>query len=58
MCHVFRGAEQGALHNSEFMIIEWYRCGWALAALMAEVDALLRRLLGAAAGSAGAATEL
>ncbi len=50
MCHVFRGEEQGALHNSEFMIIEWYRLGWTLAALMDEVDQLLRRQLGAAAG--------
>ena len=45
MCHVFRGEEQGQLHNSEFMIVEWYRRGWAFAALMEEVDALLRQLL-------------
>jgi lysyl-tRNA synthetase class 2 len=50
MCHVFRGEEQGALHNSEFMILEWYRLGWTLDALMDEVDQLLRRQLGAAAG--------
>jgi lysyl-tRNA synthetase class 2 len=50
LCHVFRGAEQGKLHNSEFMIVEWYRLGWTLAALMDEVDQLLRRQLGAAAG--------
>ena len=49
MCHVFRGDEQGKLHNSEFMIVEWYRRGWAFAALMEEVDALLRRLMGEAA---------
>ncbi len=48
MCHVFRGEEQGQLHNSEFMIVEWYRRGWGFAALMEEVDALLRRLMGAA----------
>ena len=52
MCHVFRGEEQGALHNSEFMIVEWYRRGWALAALMDEVDVLLRHLVGAATGAA------
>ena len=51
MCHVFRGEEQGALHNSEFMIVEWYRRGFAFAALMEEVDALLRRVLGVAAGA-------
>jgi len=45
MCHVFRGDEQGRLHNSEFMIVEWYRLGWAFAALMEEVDALLRALM-------------
>jgi elongation factor P--(R)-beta-lysine ligase len=50
LCHVFRGEEQGALHNSEFTIVEWYRLGWTLDALMDEVDQLLRRQLGAAAG--------
>jgi len=49
LCHVFRGDEQGRLHNSEFMIVEWYRRGWGCAALMAEVDALLRTLLEATA---------
>jgi lysyl-tRNA synthetase class 2 len=51
MCHVFRGEEQGTLHNSEFMIVEWYRLGWTLEALMDEVDQLLRRQLGAASGA-------
>ncbi len=50
LCHVFRGEEQGALHNSEFMIVEWYRLGWKFEALMDEVDQLLRRQLGTAAG--------
>jgi lysyl-tRNA synthetase class 2 len=52
LCHVFRGGEEGALHSSEFMLLEWYRLGWSSAALMSEVDALLRSLLGAAAGGA------
>jgi lysyl-tRNA synthetase class 2 len=52
LCHVFRGGEQGALHSSEFMLLEWYRLGWSAAALMSEVDALLRTLLGPAAGGA------
>ncbi|MDE2220161.1 MAG: EF-P lysine aminoacylase GenX [Gammaproteobacteria bacterium] len=52
MCHAFRGEEQGALHSSEFMIVEWYRLGWTMAALMDEVDQLLRCELGAAAGGA------
>ncbi|MGH8253860.1 MAG: EF-P lysine aminoacylase EpmA [Steroidobacteraceae bacterium] len=49
MCHVFRAAEQGQLHNSEFMIVEWYRHGWAMLKLMEEVDALTRALMGPAA---------
>jgi lysyl-tRNA synthetase class 2 len=52
LCHVFRGGEQGALHSAEFMLLEWYRLGWSSAALMEEVDGLLRALLGAAAGGA------
>jgi len=52
ICHVFRGEEQGPLHNAEFTLIEWYRLGYTLEALMAEVDALVRDLLGAAAGGA------
>jgi lysyl-tRNA synthetase class 2 len=50
VCHVFRGAEQGAWHNAEFTLVEWYRCGMDLATLMREVDALLRALLGGATG--------
>jgi lysyl-tRNA synthetase class 2 len=52
LCHVFRGGEQGALHSAEFMLLEWYRLGWSSAALMSEVEGLLRALLGAAAGGA------
>jgi len=52
LCHVFRGDEQGAHHNAEFTLVEWYRRGWNIEALMQEVDALLRCLLGAAAGAA------
>jgi lysyl-tRNA synthetase class 2 len=50
ICHVVRGLERGRLHNAEFTLIEWYRVGWTLDALMAEVDALVRTLLGARAG--------
>jgi lysyl-tRNA synthetase class 2 len=52
ICHVFRGEEQGPLHNTEFTLIEWYRLGYSLEALMAEVEVLVRELLGAAAGGA------
>ncbi len=44
LCHVFRGEEQGPLHNSEFMMLEWYRVSWPLEHLMSEVDQLLRAL--------------
>jgi lysyl-tRNA synthetase class 2 len=49
VCHVVRGAEHGRLHNPEFTLIEWYRVGFSLAALMDEVEALVRLLLGPAA---------
>jgi elongation factor P--(R)-beta-lysine ligase len=48
ICHVVRSLEQGRLHNPEFTLIEWYRTGFSLAALMDEVEALVRTLLGAA----------
>ena len=52
LCHVFRGEESGPLHNSEFMMLEWYRVGWSLEQLMREVDEILRALLGAQVGAA------
>jgi elongation factor P--(R)-beta-lysine ligase len=48
ICHVVRGNERGRLHNPEFTLIEWYRVGFSLAALMDEVEALARVLLGPA----------
>jgi elongation factor P--(R)-beta-lysine ligase len=50
ICHVVRGFERGRLHNAEFTLIEWYRLGFSLDDLMSEVDALVRALLGPAAG--------
>jgi lysyl-tRNA synthetase class 2 len=50
ICHVVRGNERGRLHNPEFTLIEWYRLGFPLAALMDEVEALVRILLGEAHG--------
>ncbi len=46
VCHVFRGAERGRQHNPEFTMLEWYRLGFSLEALMDEVAALTRELLG------------
>lgn len=50
MSHVFRGGERGRLHNPEFMLIEWYRLGLGLDALMAEVAELVMAVWGAPAG--------
>lgn len=44
--HVFRGSESGRRHNAEFMILEWYRRGWSLEALMQEVAELVQAIAG------------
>ncbi len=44
ICHVARGFEQSRLHNTEFTLVEWYRLGFDLSALMDEVEALLGAL--------------
>lgn len=49
ICHVARGLERGRHHNAEFTLIEWYRLGFTLEALMDEVEALVRAVLGPAA---------
>lgn len=49
ICHVVRGLERGRLHNAEFTLIEWYRMGFSLDALMDELEALVRTLLGPSA---------
>src|SRR5580700_8702589 len=40
IAHVFRGDESSPLHNAEFTLIEWYRCGMGMEQLMQEVAAL------------------
>jgi lysyl-tRNA synthetase class 2 len=51
ICHVVRALERGRLHNAEFTLVEWYRLGYSLDALMSEVDALVREQLGPAAAA-------
>jgi len=41
----FRDGEQGARHNPEFSLLEWYRPGYSLQALIDECIALLSPLL-------------
>lgn len=46
VCRVVRGDERGRLHNPEFTMIEWYRVGFTMDALMSDVEALVRKMLG------------
>lgn len=45
LCKVFRDGEHGRWHNPEFTLLEWYRVGFDDAALMSEVETLVRELL-------------
>jgi lysyl-tRNA synthetase class 2 len=45
LCRVFRDGEVGARHNPEFTLLEWYRLGFDLPALIDEVEQLLRSIL-------------
>jgi lysyl-tRNA synthetase class 2 len=45
ICRVFRAGERGRLHNPEFTLIEWYRLGFDLQAMMVETAMLADQLL-------------
>jgi len=45
MTKAFRQNESGRFHNPEFSILEWYRVGFNLEQLMADVEVLLERIL-------------
>ncbi len=45
ICKAFRKEEQGALHNPEFSLLEWYRIDFDIYNLMDEVTLLLKTVL-------------
>ncbi|MDN5863980.1 MAG: EF-P lysine aminoacylase GenX [Gammaproteobacteria bacterium] len=45
VARVFRAGETGRRHNPEFTLVEWYRIGFDLDALMRDIEALLSSLL-------------
>lgn len=46
ICRCFRRGEEGALHQPEFTMLEWYRVGFDDVQLMDEVEALVREAAG------------
>jgi lysyl-tRNA synthetase class 2 len=46
ICKVFRNGETGTIHNPEFTLLEWYRTGFSMDALIDEVCALVQTVLG------------
>ena len=46
ICRVFRDGEAGSRHQPEFTMIEWYRLGFDLDAIMRDAESCLATLLG------------
>jgi lysyl-tRNA synthetase class 2 len=46
MGKVFRDEDNGAYHQAEFTLLEWYRVGWNVEALIAEVKRVVDLILG------------
>jgi lysyl-tRNA synthetase class 2 len=55
LCRVFRDGEVGRWHEPEFMLLEWYRVGLGLPALMDEVFELIASVLAPAGIELGSA---
>jgi lysyl-tRNA synthetase class 2 len=53
ICRVFRAGECGRLHNPEFTMVEWYRLGMDLPAIMRETAELTAALLTAGGRASG-----
>jgi lysyl-tRNA synthetase class 2 len=45
ICRVFREGESGRLHQPEFTMVEWYRHGFGLGAMIDETVAFIADLL-------------
>ncbi len=58
LARVWRNGEGSALHAPEFTMLEWYRPGAGMAALMAETEALLRAVLPPVVTCRGVRTDL
>ncbi len=46
LTHVWRGGEHTPLHHNEFSILEWYRAWVSADAIMADVEAVTRAVIG------------